>query len=82
MSTLSLQVEHVNMWERSTVGERDKPRDGVGGPNGIANTHFGLQRVAARGDREHKTHRKRCDRRRQLVGCRDLKEGCSGELRG
>ena len=56
------------------MGERDKPRDGVGGPNGVANTHFGLQWVAARGDREHKTHRKRGDRWRQLVGCRDLKE--------
>lgn len=71
MSTFSLPAGSVRTL-KSRTGKRDKPRDGVGGPNGVANNHFGLQRVAARGDRKHKTHGEWGHRGRQFVGCGDL----------
>lgn len=58
MRTFSLQVKEVRTKKGPRVGKRDKPREGVRGPNGIADSHFGFQRVAARGDGKHKTHRK------------------------
>lgn len=51
---------------RTTGGladERDKPRE-VGGPNGIADGHFGFRRILVMGDGKHKTRGKRCYGRR------------------
>ena len=57
------------------VGMRNQPRDCFGGPNGVANGHFGSQGVTSGGDGKHETHGKRGHRRRQFVGCGDLGGG-------
>lgn len=74
MSTFSLQTKKdVRTDNDARASEKDKPRESVGGPNGIANSHLGFQWVAARGDGKHKTYRKWGHRRRQFVGSGDLK---------
>ena len=59
----------------SRTAKRNEPREGVRRPDGITDSHFDFQRVAARGDRKHKTRRKWGHRRRQFVGCGDLRRG-------
>ena len=75
MSTFSLRAKHVRTGKKPRMAKKDEPREGVRGPNGIANSHFDFQRIAARGDRKYKTGRKWSHRRRQLIGRGDLKEG-------
>jgi hypothetical protein len=56
------------------VGKKDKPRERVTGPNGIANGEFGFQGVTVGGKSEDEGHGERCHRRRQLVGGGDLRD--------
>jgi len=65
--TFPLQAKDMRTSDAPRVGKRNKPREGVGGSNCIANGHLGFQRVATRRDGEHKTHGKWGHRRRQLI---------------
>lgn len=76
MRTFSLQAKGVRRSKGPRMGgTRDEPRESFGRSNSIADSHLGSQRVTAGGDGEHKTDRKWGHRRRQLVGCRDLRVG-------
>ena len=58
MRTFSLQPNGVRTGKGPRTRERNKPREGVGGSNGVTDRHFGFQRVATRGDGEHEADRK------------------------
>ena len=62
------------------MGTRDQPRNRFGGPNGIANGHFGPQRVTSGGDGKHKAHGEWGHRRRQFVGCGNLGRAKDAEI--